>query len=123
VTPAAPTDDTLVTSYRYLRTAMVGVLLCLGVSVLYETVRQGFVLSSISAYYYTPAQGVFVGALAAIGVCMIALQGTTQAEDVLLNIGGMFAPVVAFVPTARGADHRAAVEAFVAKRAPTFTGH
>lgn len=104
-------DETLVKSYRYLRTAMVGLVLCLAVAVLYQTGRQGSILSSISAYYYTPAQAVFVGALIAIGVCMIALQGTTEAEDVLLNIGGMLAPVVAIVPTARSADYRAALAA------------
>lgn len=104
-------DETLIKSYRYLRTAMVGLVFCLGVAVVFQTIEQKSILSSISAYYYTPAQAIFVGALIAIGVCMIALKGTTEQEDVLLNIAGMLAPVVAIVPTARGADYRAAVVA------------
>ena len=111
MTPPGALDDTLVKSYRYLRAAMVGVLLCLGAAVAYQSIRQSSTLSSISAYYYTPAQAIFVGALVALGVCMIALEGTTRAEDVLLTIGGMLAPVVAIVPTSRGADFRAAVQA------------
>ena len=94
-------DETLVKSYRYLRTAMVGLVLCLTVAVIHQSLKQGTILSSISAYYFTSAQTIFVGALIAIGVCMIALRGTTDTDDILLNIGGMLAPVVAVVPTAR----------------------
>jgi hypothetical protein len=97
-------DETLVKSYRYLRTAMVGLVLCLAVAVIHQSLKQGTILSSISAYYFTSAQSIFVGALIAIGVCMIALRGTTDADDILLNIGGMLAPVVAVVPTARIKD-------------------
>ena len=94
-------DETLVKTYRYLRTAMVGLVLCLAVAVIHQSLKQGTILSSISAYYFTSAQTIFVGALIAIGVCMIALRGTTDADDILLNIGGMLAPVVAVGPTAR----------------------
>jgi hypothetical protein len=55
--------------------------------------------TSISAYYYTPVQGVLVGALVAVGACLICLRGNTDGEDILLNLAGMFAPVVALVPT------------------------
>ena len=55
--------------------------------------------TSISAYYYTPVHGVFIGALVAVGTCLICLRGNTDAEDILLNLAGMFAPVVALVPT------------------------
>lgn len=100
-----------VKSYRYLRMAMVGLLVGLAVAVAYQTVLQGSFLSSISAYYYTPAQAIFVGGLVAVGVCMIALDGTHPVEDVFLNLGGMLAPVVAIVPTARSEDFRTAVRA------------
>ena len=88
---------------------MVGVLVALGVAVVYQSVQQGTLLASISAYYYTPAQAIFVGALIGLGVAMIALRGTTDFEDVVLNLGGMLAPVIAVVPTSRGEDFRAAV--------------
>jgi hypothetical protein len=44
-------------------------------------------------------RAVFVAALVALGMGMVCLKGSTYAEDVLLNLAGMFAPVVAFVPT------------------------
>lgn len=100
-----------VLSYRYLRVAIVALLFALAAAVFYQTSTQGFLLQSVSAYYYTPAQAVFVGALIGLGVCMIALQGLTAAEDMFLNLGGMFAIVVAIVPTARGGDFASAVQA------------
>jgi FtsH-binding integral membrane protein len=104
-------SDIEVKSYRYLRTAMVALLLGLGAAVVYHTMQAGAVLASVSAYYYTPAQAIFVGALIALGACMIALKGTNGVEDLFLNLGGMFAVVVAIVPTSRGADYRTAVRA------------
>ncbi|WP_380128813.1 hypothetical protein [Dactylosporangium cerinum] len=102
--------ETWARSYRYVRIAMVALLVGLGVSVIYQTAQQGWhLLSSVSAYYYTPAQSIFVGSLIGLGACMIALRGTTDPEDVLLNIGGMFAAVVAIVPTGRDNDFRTAV--------------
>jgi hypothetical protein len=90
--------------------------------VFYQTWRQGFdLLSSVSAYYYTPAQAIFVGALIGLGACMIALKGTTGVEDVFLNLGGMFAAVVAIVPTARSADYRTAVRACTEGAGPLLT--
>ena len=54
---------------------MVGLLIALAVAVFYQTSQQGSFLTSVSAYYYTPAQAVFVGALIGLGASMIALQG------------------------------------------------
>lgn len=100
-----------VLSYRYLRAAIVALLCALAAAVFYQTSTQGSLLQSVSAYYYTPAQAVFVGALIGLGACMIALQGLTPAEDMFLNLGGMFAIVVATVPTSRGGDFASAVQA------------
>jgi hypothetical protein len=111
--PSSRPQDTerWVKSYTYLRTAMVALLIALGVAVFYETRRQGFLLTSVSAYYYTPAQAIFVGTLIGLAACMIALNGTFGSEEVFLNLGGMFAAVVAIVPTSRGEDYRAALRA------------
>ncbi|HEY7225045.1 MAG TPA: hypothetical protein VH561_15840 [Micromonosporaceae bacterium] len=99
-------------SYRYLRITIVILLLGIGVAVLYQTWRQNFhLLDSVSAYYYTPAQSIFVGALIGAGACMVALKGTTEFEDVVLNLAGFFAAVVAIVPSTRGADFETAVRA------------
>jgi len=109
---AGQDSDVWVRSYCYVRTAMVGLLLGLGVAVLYQTGLQGWQpLGSVSAYYYTPAQAIFVGGLIGLGACMIALKGTNDVEDVFLNLGGMFAAVVAIVPTSRGEDYQTAVQA------------
>ena len=87
-------------SYRYLRLVMVGLVVLLAASVLIELQQTGFGCwrTSISSYYWTPVRGVFVGALVAIGTCLIVLKGNTPVEDVLLNVAGALAPIVAFVP-------------------------
>lgn len=103
--------ETRALSYRYLRIALVGLLLGLAASVFYQSARTGVIGASVSGYYYTSAQTVFTGALIGLGVCMIALQGLTSAEDTFLNLGGICAIVVAVIPTSRGKDFETAVQA------------
>jgi hypothetical protein len=90
-----------VKTWRYLRLAMVALVVGLGVSIAYERlkVHPGCFQASISAYYYTPVRGYFVGSLIGIAVSLLCLRGNTAGEDVLLNLAGMFASVVALVPT------------------------
>jgi hypothetical protein len=114
-------SDTLAKSYRYLRLAMVGLLLCLAVAVIAQTINQWDVLDSVSAYYYTPAQAFFVGGLIGLGACMIALKGTTLVQDIALNLGGAFAAIVAIVPTGRPADENAVVDACEEAGTPLLT--
>lgn len=94
--------DYQVRSYRYLRIGIVGLLVGLGSAVVYQRLQPACGLSSVSAYYYTPARSLFVGGLIGLGVGMLALRGMNLAEDVFLNLGGMFAFMVAFVPTGGG---------------------
>ncbi|MFG1911228.1 hypothetical protein [Kribbella sp. NPDC048928] len=88
-------------TYRYLRMAMVAMIVLLGVAVLIEWAKTDprCLQTSISAYYYTPVRAIFVGALITIGVCMVVLKGNTETEDILLNVAGILAPAVALVPT------------------------
>jgi hypothetical protein len=87
-------------TWRFLRLAMVAIVVGLGVSVLFElTKAPGCMQTSISAYYYTPVHAYFVGALVSVGVCMFCLRGNTEFEDVVLNLAGMLALIVALVPT------------------------
>ena len=94
-------------TYRYLRVAIVAVVLVLFVSLATQIVHDHGRLesgeewwrASISAYFYSPVQSVFVGTLVGIGTCIIAIKGRHGAEEVLLNFAGMFAFVVAMVPT------------------------
>jgi len=89
-----------VKSYRYLRLAMVAMVLGLAVAVVHEVLRAdgNCWQTSLSGYYYTPVRNLFVGALVAIGVCLVSLKGNTDSEDVLLNFAGICAPFVALVP-------------------------
>ena len=88
-------------TYLYLRVALLALAIFLGAALPIErafgdTPWPG----SISAYYYTPVQSVFVGTLVAMGLCLVAIKGRDLArEDLMLNVAGMFAPVVALVPT------------------------
>jgi hypothetical protein len=91
-----------VRSYRYLRIGIVGLLIALGAAVIYQRVQPACGLSSVSAYFYTPARSVFVAGLVSFGVCMLVLRGMNLAEDIFLNIGGIFALLVAFVPVGGG---------------------
>lgn len=93
--------NSTVKTYRYLRLAMIAMIGLLAASLLIEWWKTGrsCLQTSISAYYYTPAQAIFVGTLITIGACMVVLKGNTEPEDILLNVAGMLAPAVALVPT------------------------
>lgn len=88
-----------IVTWRYLRVAMVVLVAGLAVSLAYERSQVHCFQTSISGYYYTPAHAFFIGALVAIGVCLFCLKGSSEAEDIFLNVAGLFAPIVAFVPT------------------------
>ncbi|MEM8926415.1 MAG: hypothetical protein AAGD35_23160 [Actinomycetota bacterium] len=88
-----------VKTYRYLRIAIVGMVATVLIGILIDRLDTGVLLGSISAYYYTVAGPLFVGALIMIGVSLIVIRGETATEDVVLNLAGMLAPVVALVPT------------------------
>jgi hypothetical protein len=117
----SPPIDSARMTYSYVRAAMVGLLVAIGVAVFYQRMQQQEPLQSVSAYYYTSAQAVFVGGLIALGVCMIALRGRNDVEEVALNLGGMFAILVAVVPTSRGPDHESVVAACRAGDATLLT--
>jgi hypothetical protein len=99
--PPAPKPPTMaLRTYLALRLSAVGVIAVLAVSLFKEYSRDSECLQgSISAYYYTNVQSVFVGALVTLGLVMIVLWGKTPWEDGALNLAGLLAPVVAFVPT------------------------
>ena len=88
-------------TYLYLRVGLVALALFLGASLVLELAfGDTDWLGSISAYYYTPVRSVFVGTLCAMGVCLIAIKGRDRPrEDLMLNLAGMCAPVVALCPT------------------------
>ena len=97
--PAPTIDPQLLITYRYLRMSLVAVLTMLAASVCFQWFFAGNHLPSISDYYWTPVHAVFIGALLALGVGMVILKPDNELEDIFLNIAGVLAPVVAFVPT------------------------
>ena len=102
---ALDADEVVVRTSRYIRLAIVGLVLGLAASLAFELARvhhaegQWCLLGSVSAYYYTPVHGFLIGALVTIGVALFAVRGNTVAENTLLNFAGVCAPFVAFVPT------------------------
>ena len=92
-------DLTLLMSYRFLRCGIVAAAVTLVVSVVFEIVQTGCVRNSISVYFYSPVRTIFTGSLMAVGLCLVILQGDNDIEEVSLNLAGLFAPMVAVVPT------------------------
>jgi hypothetical protein len=89
-----------VKTYRYLRIALTALVVLLFASIAIEWwAADRCVLPSISASYFTPVQAVFIGVLVTMGASLLALKGNTDGEDVLMNLAGMLAPGVAFIPT------------------------
>ena len=93
--------DTSLDTYRYLRGGIPVMLVMLGAALIIERARASDWLGSISAYYFTGAHVVFIGSICAMGTLLIVYKGLKPTEDVLLNLAGVLAFVVAFVPTSR----------------------
>ncbi len=90
----------LTVTYRSLRLALVLAVLMLGVSVLAEVIRASELRESLSSYFYSPTRSILVGVLLVIGFSLIAIHVAQLWEEFWLTLGGMFAIIVALVPTA-----------------------
>lgn len=100
-------------TYRCLRLSLVVLVVTLLFSVWLERLTGLAVnrnLGSISAYFYTPARSVFVGTLVALGIGLVVISGRRGFENSALNVAGMLAPIVAFVPTPLGPDRAPCAE-------------
>jgi hypothetical protein len=95
------TDTAVADTYRYLRGGMPVTIVLLAAGVLIERLHARCWQTSISAYYFTSAHGVFIAALCVIGALLIVYKGSNDTEDVLLNMAGILAFIVAMVPTSR----------------------
>ncbi|MUL64693.1 hypothetical protein BOO86_09495 [Mycobacterium sp. CBMA 234] len=94
-------DDVALDTYRYLRSGMVVMTVLLGAGLLVERAHATCWQTSISAYYFTTAHAIFIGALFAIGALLIVYQGASDTENTLLNLAGVLTFVIAVVPTTR----------------------
>jgi hypothetical protein len=95
------TPEDAVTTYRYVRLALVALVIFLAASVVKTWCHATDWQTSISAYFYTSSHSVFVAALCAVAACLVVYQGRTTTEDALLNFSGVLAFVVGLVPTGR----------------------
>ncbi|WP_319447449.1 MULTISPECIES: hypothetical protein [unclassified Mycobacterium] len=93
--------DIALDTYRYLRGGMPVMLVMLASALIIERATATCWQTSISAYYFTGVHAVFIGTICAIGTLLIVYKGSSDTEDVLLNLAGILAFVVAFVPTTR----------------------
>ena len=84
-------------TYRNLRTAIAGTVVLITIAVGAAAAQVGL-LPSISAYYYSSARNVFVGALIAAAIAILAISGRGL-QRIVLDAAGLFAPLVALVPT------------------------
>lgn len=92
-------DGTPLQTYRYLRMILVLPATFLLLATIFEAWSRGWQFrDSISDSYQGPVRDVFVGALMASGVCMIAYKGRSKLEDYALNFAGFNAFFVALVP-------------------------
>ncbi|MFI8592684.1 hypothetical protein [Dietzia maris] len=99
--PWRPANDVFGQTYSLLRWSMPVLFLWLVVAIAFAWGASGVEspMTSISAYYYTSAQTVFVGVIISLGVLLIVIQGRTPWEDALMNTAGALAPFVALLPT------------------------
>lgn len=97
--PQSAPDQILLLTYRFLRLGILAAVATLTVSLITEISRTNCVRNSISAYFYSPARTIFTGSLMAVGLCLIAIQGEKDWDEVSLNLAGMLAPMVAVLPT------------------------
>ena len=93
--------EELIVSYMFLRKTVgwIGTLLpfvlIIGNVVFFTTARP----DSMSGYYYTHMRNVFVGALCALGIFLVAYDGYDKVDRWVTNVAGFCAIGVAFCPT------------------------
>ena len=94
--------DRVLDTYRFLRGGLVVMVVMLFASLIVVAVNTGGCWqTSISAYYYTAGHSMFVASLCAMGILLITYRGSNDTEDILLDLAGVLAFVVAMVPTTR----------------------
>jgi hypothetical protein len=93
-------DSEFVISYLALRklVGLIGLLLPF-VLMVGNVVMSRTRPDSMSGYYYTPMRNIFVGALCALGVFLVAYDGGDKVDRWITNVAGFCAIGVAFCPT------------------------
>ncbi|AEJ19155.1 hypothetical protein [Gracilinema caldarium] len=98
---AVKRNKSIVISYKALR-RLIGVL---GMALPVVLILGGYlqpgngILGSISSYYHSNMQDVFVGILWAVGLFLISYKGYDSIDNWVTNLSGLFAIGVALFPT------------------------
>jgi hypothetical protein len=94
-------SGTLVQSYLFLRKAVGTIGLALPVVLIVGDLLwpPGTFLLSISASYYSPLRGVFVGSMCALGVFLLSYRGYGRVDDTAGDIAAVAAVGVGLFPT------------------------
>jgi len=106
--PARSDEDVLVINYTHLRKAVgwlgtllpVILLVANPIALSVENSSCGWLPGSVSGYYYSPVRNIFVGALCALGLFLIAYVGYDLGDRLVTDAAGVFGLGVAFFPTA-----------------------
>jgi hypothetical protein len=99
-------QTTLVHSYLFLRRAigLIGLALPVVLIVGKQVFEGGDLVGSLSGYYYTDVRNVFVGAMCATGVFLLAYYGHDFVDNVASTVAGLGAIGLALFPTTPGHD-------------------
>ncbi|MEU9826746.1 DUF998 domain-containing protein [Micromonospora chersina] len=101
--PRRPPQDAVTVRHLRLGVGSVGIALPVVLVVGHLIVARRFtLLDSLSGYYHTELRDVFVGALCAVGVFLIAYR-YRRPDDALGTVAGVLAVAVALFPTTMGA--------------------
>ncbi|MFG1644858.1 DUF998 domain-containing protein [Amycolatopsis sp. NPDC049252] len=94
----------LVHSYLYLRRAigLIGLALPIVLIIGKQVAQGGDLIGSLSGYYYTDLRNVFVGAMCAVGVFLLAYYGHDYVDNIASTVAGLGAIGLALFPTTPG---------------------
>ena len=122
-------QDHMFQTYFSLRIGLAAIGSALPIVVLVAGValHHVWIEDSISAYYHTPprlvfftTRDLFVGCLLAAAACLYLYKGFSDKENVALNLAGVFAALVALLPTAADEGDRGLVSVLHATSAVLF---
>ena len=100
--PEEPKNNRLVVSYLMLRKSVgsLGMMLPIALAVGGLLIFRTGIQPSLSAYYYTGMENVFVGTLCAIGVFLFSYRGYSKKDNIAANVAAVCAIGTALFPTA-----------------------
>ena len=128
-TTARELQEHMLWTYYGLRVglAAIGIALPILVLVVGGVLHDVWLEPSISAYYHTKpkllwftTRDIFVGGLLAVAACLYLYKGFSNKENIALNLAGVFAALVALLPTAAADQPRGLISTLHMASAVSF---